>query len=87
MLPQMAARPPAHHALGRSVRQLREERGLSQESLGFESDLHRTYVGGIERGERNPTFAILLRLAKALDVQPSELLRRAERLPEWRDGA
>jgi len=40
--------------------------GLSQEELGFDSDLDRTYISGIERGVRNPTLAVILRLSKAL---------------------
>jgi transcriptional regulator with XRE-family HTH domain len=68
----------AHVALGRAVRALRIERGLSQEELGERSGMHRTYVGGIERGERNLSYANIVRLARALDLAPSELLRRAE---------
>jgi transcriptional regulator with XRE-family HTH domain len=51
---------------------------MSQEALAARSVLHRTYVGGIERGERNVSFSNLLRLARALGVRPSELLTRAE---------
>lgn len=70
-------------ALGRSVRLLREKRGLSQEALGHEIDLHRTYVGGIERGERNPTFTVLRRIARGLDVEPGALLHNAQAMREW----
>jgi len=52
--------------------------GVSQEGLADRAGLHRTYVGGIERGERNLSFANLLRLADALAVKPSELLARGE---------
>jgi transcriptional regulator with XRE-family HTH domain len=55
------------------VRKLRLERRLSQEALAAEARLHRTYVGGIERGERNPSFSNILRLCDALDVKFSEL--------------
>lgn len=65
-------------AFGRAVRAVRERRGLSQEALGFEADLDRTYVSGVERGIRNPTLTTILRLADALDVQPSRLLKNAE---------
>jgi len=60
---------------GKSVRKLREQKGLSQEALADLSRLHRTYIGGIERGERNVGFLNLLRLSKALKVLPSELLQ------------
>lgn len=60
--------------LRRNVRRLREARGWSQEELGFESDLHRTYISGIERGVRNPTVTIVARLARALGVAPAQLL-------------
>jgi len=63
---------------GRAVRAARESRGWSQEELGFEANLDRTYVSGIERGVRNPTLAIVLVLAKALRVRPSRLVAAAE---------
>ena len=80
----MASRSQAHAALGRAVRDLRVDRGISQEDLAHRSGMHRTYVGGIERGERNVSYANLLRLAEALGVPPSQLLARAEAPP---DGA
>lgn len=69
-----------HVALGRAIRELRRSAGISQEGLADRALLHRTYVGGIERGERNVSFGNLLRLANALGVRPSELLARSERL-------
>ena len=65
-------------ALGRAVRHFRSERGFSQEELAARSGLHRNYVGGIERGERNPSLASLLRLAGALEVRLSEIILRLE---------
>lgn len=75
----MAPRSPAHLTFGRAVRELREERGLSQEQLALNSGLDRSYVGGIERGERNPSLANVLKLAAALGVQASEIHAVAER--------
>jgi transcriptional regulator with XRE-family HTH domain len=76
----VAERSAAHAALGRAVRDIRVDRRLSQEELGHRSGMDRTYVGGIERGERNPTFDTLRRLCDALGVPSSELLARAEAL-------
>jgi transcriptional regulator with XRE-family HTH domain len=58
---------------GRRVRELRKARGLSQEQLAEKADLHYTYVGGIERGERNPALVNIGRIAAALGVSPAEL--------------
>lgn len=60
--------------VGARVRELREAKGWSQEQLGFKSGLHRNYVGGIERGERNVGIENLARLAKALGVSPRDLV-------------
>ncbi len=67
---------------GDRVRQLRLARGLSQEVLAFKSGLHRTYVGGIERGERNLSLRNIVALAKALDVTCSELFLFGDRKSE-----
>ncbi len=60
--------------VGAKVRELREIRGWSQEDLGFEAGLHRNYVGGIERGERNVGLVNLAKLAQALGLRPRDLL-------------
>ena len=60
--------------LGSNVRRLREAKGWSQEDLGEKSELHRTYVSGIERGVRNPTLTIIFKLAGALGVEASKLI-------------
>lgn len=59
---------------GLRLRQLREERALTQERLAELADFDRTYLSGIERGVRNPTLAVIGRLAKALGITPAELL-------------
>jgi transcriptional regulator with XRE-family HTH domain len=58
---------------GKRVRELRLARGLSQEELAFRAGVHRTYLGSIERGERNPALKNIAAIAKALDVTLSEL--------------
>lgn len=61
-------------ALGDRVREVRAERGLSQEQVGERADLHRNEIGVIERGETNISFVNLLRICRALEITPSELL-------------
>ncbi|HOX45648.1 MAG TPA: helix-turn-helix transcriptional regulator [Myxococcota bacterium] len=61
--------------LGRWIRDQRQQQGLTQEELAFRSGLHRTYVGSVERGERNLSVLNIIRLARALGVQPAELLQ------------
>jgi transcriptional regulator with XRE-family HTH domain len=60
-------------AFGRRIRALRKDRGYSQELLAEIAGLHRTYVGGVERGERNVSLTNIWRIADALRVHPSEL--------------
>jgi transcriptional regulator with XRE-family HTH domain len=74
----MAQRSQASVALGLAVRDVRQSARISQEELGSLSGMHRTYVGGIERGERNPSWMNIVKLAHALQVQPSDLVTRAE---------
>jgi transcriptional regulator with XRE-family HTH domain len=59
---------------GRNVRRLRKERGLSQEALADEVGLAVTYVGQIERGQRNPTLDVVERFAEVLSVEAVQLL-------------
>lgn len=59
---------------GEKVRFFRKEQGLSQEELASLAELHRTYIGMIERGEKNITLLNILKIAKALDVDPTQLL-------------
>lgn len=75
----VAARSTQHVALGRAIRELRADARVSQEEFAARCGLHRTYIGGIERGERNVSFANLIRIAEALGKRPSELLLRYER--------
>lgn len=60
-------------SFGRHVQELRKRLGISQEELAFRTGFHRTYIGMIERGERNITLSNLIRLAKGLEVDVKEL--------------
>ena len=61
--------------VGRNLRTIREARGLSQEAFADVLGFHRTYVGGLERGERNLSLQSVERLAASVDVDPLDLLR------------
>jgi transcriptional regulator with XRE-family HTH domain len=67
---------------GSCVRSARERLGMSQEELADRAGMHRTYLGGVERGERNLGLLNLLRRARALDVAPARLLPMAD--SKWR---
>ncbi len=60
---------------GDKIRELRKEKGLSQEQLSFKADLHRTYIGMIERAEKNITLVNIEKIANALDVSINDLLK------------
>lgn len=59
---------------GERVREIRKEKGLSQEELAYKADLHRTYIGMIERAEKNITLINIEKIANALEVNIKELL-------------
>ena len=60
---------------GGRVREIRKEKGLSQEELSFKANLHRTYIGMIERAEKNITLVNIEKIANALEVDVSNLLK------------
>jgi transcriptional regulator with XRE-family HTH domain len=62
------------HRVGRNVRLLRQQKGLTQEKLAVDSEIDLTYMGGIERGRRNPSLMVMVRIAKALGVPLTDLL-------------
>ncbi len=59
---------------GKRLRALRKKEGMSQESLAYESDLDRSYVGGVERGERNISLINIRKIADALGISPKDLM-------------
>ena len=65
-------------AFGENIRSLRERKGFSQERLAELAELHRTYVGAVERGERNVSLKNIVRLAKALEAEAKNLLKGVE---------
>jgi DNA-binding XRE family transcriptional regulator len=76
-----------HEKLGRAIRELRHERtGLSQEEFARVVGVHRTYMGSVERGEKNISLTNIQRIARALRIQISTLFREAERRPLQGEG-
>jgi transcriptional regulator with XRE-family HTH domain len=76
------AKPSPSHAgeetlvkIGKAVRRIRKLQMVSQEQLALVADLDRSYVGGVERGEHNLTIMTLAKLAQALNVQLTDLIR------------
>lgn len=63
--------------VSRNIQRLRREKGLSQEDVAHAADVHQTYLSGVEGGKRNPSIDVLGRIAKALDVDISELFQKA----------
>lgn len=77
-MPPRDRAPTLLEAFGEAIRRRRSTLQISQEELGFRSGVHRTYVSELERGLKSPTLATIERLAEALDLRPSGLLRQAE---------
>ena len=71
----MSKRSGELRELGRRIRAARKALGLSQEGLAYESDIDRSYIGGVERGERNITFGVLCKIAAALGSDVAALTR------------
>ncbi|MDJ0509696.1 MAG: helix-turn-helix transcriptional regulator [Crocosphaera sp.] len=68
----------ARKQLGNNIKQLRTSLGLSQEQLAEKASLHRTYVGAVERGERNVSLDNIIAISRALGVSASTLLKDVE---------
>jgi transcriptional regulator with XRE-family HTH domain len=62
--------------VGANVRKYRQQRSMTQEELAFEAEIDLTYVGGIERGRRNPSLMVMARIAAALRVKLTDLVAR-----------
>jgi len=73
------AESAANKAFGEILRELRHERNLSQEQLGFESGYHRTHISFLERGVYGPSLEAIFRLAAALEVPPEDLVRQVRK--------
>jgi DNA-binding XRE family transcriptional regulator len=73
-----SASPTAEKAFGVILRDIRKERGLSQETLAVESGHHPSYIGQMERGQKSPSLRTIMNLAGALRTPGSEMLRRIE---------
>jgi transcriptional regulator with XRE-family HTH domain len=67
-------------ALGQAIRELRKEKGLTQEELAQQADLHESYISVIESGQRNPTWSTLRSISRGLGVPLFELIQRADEL-------
>jgi transcriptional regulator with XRE-family HTH domain len=74
-------------AVGRNLRAYRQAKGLSQEAFADVLGVHRTYMGGIERGERNLTLKSVERIAERLDLDPLVLLGQGLQPPEGESRA
>lgn len=68
--------PDPRIVFGKRVRELRLRLGISQEKLAEWADLHRNYVGGVERGERNVSLINITKLARGLRTTPAKLVER-----------
>lgn len=72
--------PDVARAIGQVIRQVRESKEFSQDGFALQAGVDRSYYGKLERGQRQPTVGLLLRIARALDVPGWELLGQAEQL-------
>lgn len=64
------------HRVGLNLQTLRREKGMSQEELAYQANVHQTYLSGVERGRRNPSIMVLARIAVALGADIADLTKR-----------
>lgn len=83
----MATRDRVLIGLGLALRRVRDGRRLSQEELGLRTGVHRNYIGGVERAERNPSVVTVARLADALEISMGELFALADEVAAAGDEA
>jgi transcriptional regulator with XRE-family HTH domain len=67
-------------AFGKVIRELRVKAGLTQEQLGFEAELRRTFISILELGQQQPTLTTIMKLATALNITATEIIARVEEL-------
>ena len=78
----MSSSTPDAAALGRAVRAIREERGVSQMQLAASTGFRQSWISNVEHGRRNPSWANVVRLSEGLGVRVSALVKRAEALAD-----
>ncbi len=78
----MAPRTEPQPGLGRAIRELRLEKGLSQEELGHRAEIHPTWVSHVESGRNNPAWGTVRRIAAGLGIGIADLAARAEQLED-----
>lgn len=71
----MQTKSATHKRLGQRIKQLRKEHRMTQEDLAFKVEVDRSYMGFVERGEKNPTLDKLIKIAQTLKISLSELFR------------
>jgi len=76
--PSRSRQSPPLIALGKALRQMRLEKGISQENLALLAEVDRSYVGRVERGDNNAALLTLVKLAKALGTSVAKLMRKAK---------
>ena len=68
---------PTRKQFAKRLREFRKKEGFSQEELGFRAEIHRTYIGAVERGEQNISIDNIHKLAKALKISPENLFKKS----------
>lgn len=74
---------PLQREFGDRIRARRSELDLSQEQVALAAGLHRSYVGQLEAGTRNPSLQNIVRISRALELDPGEMVRGLDQFPGW----